>query len=142
MRRIARGEEITIAYLPGEGCLRKERQAELRRKFGFTCACAELCALTGAKLARSDKRQLAIGDLPNRMNAAPSDFVRGAEKRLVLLEKEQLPCTWGKVRTELRFEMKRCIEQHHLLWRLCDDAGCTYTIFLSMHHVRVVSATP
>jgi hypothetical protein len=54
LRDIEAGEEITIFYL-AKLTNRAERQAALRAKFGFTCAC-RLCSLPAAESDESDRR--------------------------------------------------------------------------------------
>ncbi|KAI0346653.1 SET domain-containing protein [Trametopsis cervina] len=61
LRDIAPGEELCIGY----GNLlasRASRREELRRKFGFKCAC-DACALEGQELEESDERRRVLNQL-------------------------------------------------------------------------------
>ena len=56
---IRAGEEITISYLIGALKTRDERQAELLRRYGFTCRC-KVCRLTGFQHTVHDIARQAI----------------------------------------------------------------------------------
>ena len=101
-RRIAPGEELTVSFYGEEGregMMRAERQARLRAKFGFDCAC-ELCGLRDAALARSEKRQQRLQAIGSILEQATVPYQRMrslAQEASGLLRDEGLPASWGKV---------------------------------------------
>lgn len=94
---ILAGQEITVAYLGGEGAPRAGRRAALLTKFGFACGC-ELCELTGAPLRTSDERQAAVASLGADIDREPRprNTIALVERRLRLMREEGMPPVWGK----------------------------------------------
>ena len=67
VRRIPKGEELTIAYLAGTASkARTQRQRELEQAYRFKCAC-EACSLKGKALKQSDARRRRIGEVSERV---------------------------------------------------------------------------
>jgi len=92
---IALGEEISINYLMPAGRTRTERQALLRKQFGFDCGCT-LCSLPGDQMARSDACQRAIGALQPEHGLALSELTKRLEVRMSLMERECMPIIWAR----------------------------------------------
>jgi hypothetical protein len=62
---IPRGEEIFVAYISGRrlyGSPRRSRQANLRSRYHFTCACS-VCSLSEAEAKMSDARRQKVNEL-------------------------------------------------------------------------------
>lgn len=105
LRDIAKGEEITVAYIGGDALYtRANRQALLQRKFGFLCACL-LCELSGEALAASDARQSRIFEITQTLQGFaamrgvrnwPESTVTLVAERLRLMDEDGLPAVWGK----------------------------------------------
>ena len=69
LRDIAKGEAITVSYLPDVGTATKQRGQRLFDDFGFRCAC-NACSLTGTLRAESDERRTRVGELAALMEVA------------------------------------------------------------------------
>jgi hypothetical protein len=69
IRPVSRDQEITVSYLSGGDS--KQRQAELKDNFGFTCTC-ELCSLPAAELRASDNRLIRAESLNQTIGNAES----------------------------------------------------------------------
>ena len=96
LRDIARGEEITIAYVGGaEAGTREQRQAILRDKYRFECDC-KACCLTGEALERSEARQRRMAEIHAALLRPPSGLAALVEELLELMRAEQLPLVWAK----------------------------------------------
>jgi hypothetical protein len=96
VRKIEKGEEITIAYTIGGTSA--ERKSKLKQFFGFDCHC-ELCSLEGAELKASDARYKqmakldeAIGD-PKRVKKTPEKALKDCKELLLLYRKEGITDT-------------------------------------------------
>lgn len=76
-RDVAAGEELVLSYIP-TSLTRRERQAQLKGKFGFACGCAA-CSLTGAAARDSDMRRSKLARLDDAVYAAVAsrEFDRG-----------------------------------------------------------------
>ncbi|TFK90476.1 SET domain-containing protein [Polyporus arcularius HHB13444] len=59
VRPIRKGEEVYISYLHNPATLRKDRQEELLRRYGFVCSC-KYCGLTGQESFDSDSNRAII----------------------------------------------------------------------------------
>ena len=65
LRPIAAGDEILVCYISGRnvyGSTRAQRQARLKHKLAFTCACT-VCALPEPERAASDRRREEVAGL-------------------------------------------------------------------------------
>ena len=110
LEEIPPGAEVRVSYgFTGEGDTREERQAVLRRDFGFVCACA-LCSLSGEALAVSDQRQRRIRMLADELvragRTAPGecavDVFGLVQERLDLLKCEGLRTNWDTMAVAMR----------------------------------------
>ena len=79
VRRIEKGDEITIGY--SIGGTSAERKQKLKEHFGFSCTC-ELCSLSGADAQKSDARQLKAAELDSQIGD-PKRVKLTPEKALV-----------------------------------------------------------
>lgn len=75
MRDITAGEELSITYV-GQMQTRSERQARLRRIWGFECTCAQ-CRLNATEAAASDARLAAIRRLEDDLAVFNETELRG-----------------------------------------------------------------
>jgi len=55
VRRINKGEELTVSYLEGKLAIREERQAVFQKKWGFVCVC-QICSLGEVESRENDDR--------------------------------------------------------------------------------------
>ena len=100
LREIAPGEELCIAYVAGaEAGARLTRQALLRQKYLFTCACAT-CSLSGDALASSDGRQTRLAAIHRDLSSWPESqndaLVGVAAEQLELMREEGLAPVWSR----------------------------------------------
>lgn len=55
VRRVSKGEELTVSYLEGRLGTREERQSVFRKKWGFVCDCP-VCSLSEEESRENDQR--------------------------------------------------------------------------------------
>ena len=97
------GEEIVIHYGGGgEGATREQRQAALRRAFGFACCC-DLCSLDPDLAAESDRRQLELASLGRRLQSRPADTLALVSRRLILMAEEGIRTSWDTYGSAMHF---------------------------------------
>ena len=97
------GEEIVIHYGGGgEGATREQRQAALRRAFGFACCC-DLCSLDPDLAAESDRRQLELASLGRRLQSHPADTLALVSRRLILMAEEGIRTSWDTYGSAMHF---------------------------------------
>jgi predicted nicotinamide N-methyase len=96
LRNIARGEELSVAYVGGaEAGPRACRQRLLSDKYHFACTCAA-CSLTGDALQQSEERQRRIHEIHGLLLRSPSDLAALVREHVSLMRAEGLPPVWGK----------------------------------------------
>ena len=97
LRAIARGEELTIAYLDGVSTMeRRERLRQLETKYNFRCDCS-LCVLSSVALEESESRRQRMSQISARIFDAPSKSVGALASTLCeLTRSEGLPLIWQR----------------------------------------------
>ena len=59
IKKVAKGEEVTVSYLEGRLGTRAERRGLLQRKWGFLCDCP-VCSLSEARSAANDEALVSV----------------------------------------------------------------------------------
>jgi hypothetical protein len=112
-RRILKGEEITVNYLDpyilrGElGFLRAQRQATLRRCWGFRCAC-EVCGLSGRQLRNNEAIKRTIMAYVKKQEVF-ADVQEGQNARNMFSLEVAILGEMGKLEREVLREVPECL---------------------------------
>ncbi|KAI5464358.1 hypothetical protein BGZ63DRAFT_401314 [Mariannaea sp. PMI_226] len=75
MEDIKAGCEITISYVSGKSLSYAERQAQLKQRFDFSCAC-KLCSLTVPARFRSNDRLALIRSIESNKELTKAEHIR------------------------------------------------------------------
>ena len=107
--KIRRGDELLLCYIDADEMKRSQRQAMLRRKFGFACEC-KICSLDGSERERSDARRDRMLALRTHRDAGEcksvAETVGTVEERLKLLGREGLSFVHGHA--DMMVAMEAC----------------------------------
>ena len=107
--KIRRGDELLLCYIDADEMKRSQRQAMLRRKFGFACDC-KICSLDGSERERSDARRDRMLALRTHRDAGEcksvAETVGTVEERLKLLGREGLSFVHGHA--DMMVAMEAC----------------------------------
>lgn len=131
-RRLQKGEEITVNYLDpyihrgGLGFLRAQRQAALRRCWGFRCAC-EVCSLEGRQLRDNQDVKRTIVAYVKKQEAF-EDVQEGQNARSMFSLEVAILGEMGKLEREVLREMPECLVRCYRFGKLVQVQGTELTV--------------